>query len=84
MNAFGTSIAFSPLIPWTTLIVFGAIGAGLVLAGLFLRARGTLWRFLAIGLLWLTLANPSLVVESRDGIRDVAVVIVDESPSQNI
>jgi len=84
MNAFGWSIAFSPILEWTWLYVFAAIGAVLVLGGAVLRARGIVWRFLAVALAWLILANPSLVVENREGLRDVAVVVVDESGSQNL
>jgi hypothetical protein len=84
MSAFGWSIAFSPLFEWTWLYVFAAIGAVLVVGGAILRARGIVWRFLAVALAWLILANPSLVVENREGLRDVAVVIIDESGSQNL
>src|SRR5262245_12605578 len=84
MTAFGWSIAFSPLLEWTWLYVFAAIGAVLVIGGAFLRARGIVWRFLAVALGWLILANPSLVVENREGLRDVAVVVIDDSASQNL
>ncbi|MBL8661315.1 MAG: hypothetical protein JNM29_00755 [Candidatus Odyssella sp.] len=84
MTAFGWSIAFSPILDWTWLYVFAAVGAALVVGGAFLRARGIVWRFLAVALAWLILANPSLVVENREGLRDVAVVIVDDSASQNL
>ena len=83
MTAFGWSIAFSPILEWTWLYAFAAVGVVLVVGGAFLRARGIVWRFLAVALAWLILANPSLVVENREGLRDVAVVIIDESTSQN-
>jgi hypothetical protein len=84
MTAFGWSIAFSPILEWTWLYVFAAIGAALIVGGGVLRARGIVWRFLAVALAWLILANPSLVVENREGLRDVAVVIIDDSTSQNL
>ena len=84
MTAFGWSIAFSPILEWTWLYVFAAVGAALIVGGGVLRARGIVWRFLAVALAWLILANPSLVVENREGLRDVAVVIVDDSASQNL
>ncbi len=84
MNAFGTSVAFSPLVPWLALYIFAGAGIALVAASFFLRARGGLVRGLAIAVLWLILANPSLVVENRQPLRDIAVVVVDESPSQSI
>ncbi len=84
MTAFGWSIAFSPILEWVWLYAFAAVGAVLVVGGAFLRARGIVWRFLAVALAWLILANPSLVVENREGLRDVAVVIIDDSASQNL
>lgn len=84
MTAFGWSIAFSPILEWNWLYVFAAVGAALVVGGAVLRARGIVWRFVAVALAWLILANPSLVVENREGLRDVAVVIVDDSASQNL
>src|SRR5207302_2759046 len=59
--------------------------AVLVLAlGLWRRARGLWWRGLVAAMLLLILVNPSLVEEKRSPLRDVAVIIVDESPSQQI
>ena len=84
MTAFGWSIAFSPILDWTWLYAFAAVGAVLVVGGAILRARGIVWRFLAVALAWMILANPSLVVENREGLRDVAVVIIDDSASQNL
>jgi len=80
----GTSIAFAPLLPWEVLgPLFGIAGAVLLL-GVVRRARGMAWRTLALAVLALALANPSLVSERREPIKDVAVVVVDGSPSQNI
>jgi hypothetical protein len=84
MTAFGWSIAFSPIVPWLWLYAFAGVGAALVVGGAFLGARGIVWRFVAVALTWLVLANPSLVVENREGLRDVAVVVIDESASQSI
>ena len=47
------------------------------------RSRGALLRALALGLMVLALANPSLTREDRDPIPSVAAVIVDKSPSQD-
>ncbi|WP_448191439.1 hypothetical protein [Azospirillum sp. sgz301742] len=80
----GNSIAFNPLLPWEWLLPLFAAAALVVLLGLFRRARGALWRFLALAVLAIALINPSLVHEKRDPIKDVAVVVVDQSPSQNI
>ena len=48
------------------------------------KALNTLGSYpLALGLMVLALANPSLTREDRDPIPSVAAVIIDKSPSQN-
>ncbi|MGQ9371862.1 hypothetical protein [Azospirillum sp. ST 5-10] len=79
-----TSIALDPLLPWAVLAVLFGAAALVLLLGLVRRARGVAWRILAFAVLALALLNPSLVHEEREPIKDVAVVVVDESPSQNI
>src|SRR6202040_3289205 len=49
---------------------------------LFVRSRGAPVRMLALALMVLALANPSLTREDRDPLTSVAVVVVDKSPSQ--
>ncbi len=84
MIGSGTSIAFAPLVPWWLLIALAAAAAALVLLGLYMRARGILYRALAAALFWAILANPSLVDEMRESLPDIAVVVADESPSQQL
>ena len=80
----GYSFAASPLLPWSVILGF-AILAGLALIfGAFRRARGTLWRLAAAAMLVLILLDPSLVEEQRQPQKDVAVVVVDDSPSMRI
>ncbi|HEV7369681.1 hypothetical protein [Arenibaculum sp.] len=79
-----TSIAFAPLVPWAVLGPLIALAAAVLLLAALRRARGTGWRLLALTALMLALANPSLVREERDPIKDVAVVVVDDSPSQDV
>jgi len=79
-----TNLALSPLLPWGVLApLFALTAAGLMLA-LWRRARGTLWRCVAMAMLAAALLNPSLVHEQRAPIKDVAVIVVDQSPSQSI
>lgn len=80
----GTTIEFAPLLPWLAVAALGVLAAILAGIGLYVRANGALWRTLAFAVLILTLMNPSLVAEERDPLKDVAVVIVDDSPSQGI
>ncbi|MBI1206642.1 MAG: hypothetical protein GC191_05050 [Azospirillum sp.] len=80
----GTSIAFAPLLPWAILAPLLAAAAIVVALGLWRGARGMAWRILALGVLSLTLLAPSLVSERREPVKDVAVIVVDDSPSQKL
>ncbi|QJE74192.1 hypothetical protein HHL28_14860 [Aerophototrophica crusticola] len=80
----GTSIAWAPLVPLWLVALLGALGLLLVGYALFRRARGAWLRLAGLAVLVLALLNPSLVEEQRSAIKDVAVIVVDQSPSQNI
>ncbi|HLI21155.1 MAG TPA: hypothetical protein VKV32_08560 [Stellaceae bacterium] len=80
----GYSIAASPLLPWWVIIAFAILAALALIFGAFRRARGTLWRLAAAAMLVLILLDPSLVEEQRQPQKDVAVVVVDDSPSMRI
>jgi len=76
-------VSFAPLLP--VYVVWAAFGLAVLISIVLLlaRSRGAPMRALALGLLVLALANPSLTREDRDPIPSVAAVIVDKSPSQN-
>lgn len=75
-------IALAPMLPWSVLAPLFAVAAVLAAYAVARRARGGVWRLLVMGALTLTLLNPSLVREQREPIDDVAVIVVDRSPSQ--
>ena len=77
-------IVLSPVLPWGVLAPLFAVTALLLLYGTWRRARGMLLRWLVAAAMMLILLNPALVEEQRDPIADVAVVVVDDSPSQDI
>jgi hypothetical protein len=79
----GFGISFAPLVP--PAVVWAVAAAALVIAALLFvaRSRGAIWRSLALALLVLALANPSLTREDREPVASVAVVVVDKSPSQS-
>jgi len=79
-----TTIALDPLVPLALLAVLAAVALLGLGTMLWRRARGTTWRALALLVLFAALLNPSLVQEEREPIRDVAVIVVDQSPSQNV
>jgi hypothetical protein len=76
-------VAFAPLISAPEL--WAAIAAACLFSLMLFasRSRGAAVRTLALALIVLALANPSLTREHRDPLNSVAVVVVDKSPSQN-
>jgi hypothetical protein len=80
----GWSLAVAPFLSWWVLAGFAAAAAILLAVGLWRRAAGLGWRALAIAFLLAVLVNPSLIEEARVPQRDVAIVVVDDSPSQAI
>ena len=65
MNASDISIAFEPLLPWWAIAALGGVGLLLLLMLWARRARGGLWRTIAVAGLLLGLANPHAVQEER-------------------
>ena len=84
LSIAGYSLAFAPMLPWPLLLAAGLLGATLIAIAFVRRARGGLLRLLALAALLGALADPSIVVEDRKYLNDVAVVVVDDSPSQLI
>ena len=76
-------VAFAPLISAPEL--WAAIAAACLFSLMLFasRSRGAAIRTLALALIVLALANPSLTREHRDPLNSVAVVVVDKSPSQS-
>ena len=78
------ALDWSPLLPWFVLAVLAALAAPIVALALWRRSRGVWWRIALVAVLLVTLGNPSLVREQREGLNDIALLLVDESPSQAI
>ncbi len=78
------SIDWLPLVPWPLLAGLAAIAVLLAGFALWRRAPGVWWRSLVFTVLLAALANPTLVREERETLTDVALVVVDRSPSQKI
>ncbi|SMF46638.1 hypothetical protein SAMN06265365_11521 [Tistlia consotensis] len=78
------SIAWSPFVPWWVLGLLAALVLLPVAYALLRGARGALLRGLFALVLLLALANPAAVVEKRDPLPDVALVVVDQSASERI
>ncbi len=76
-------IAFAPLVDARLLWAALAAVAVLALVLFITRSRGAAIRALALSLIVLALANPSLTREDRQPLSSIVVVVVDKSPSQN-
>jgi len=78
------NIAWSPLLPTLALVLL-AIGAVVVVAlGFWSGRKGTWLRALGLALILFSLADPSLVREDRQPLKDVVAVVLDRSASQTI
>ncbi|MCJ2036558.1 hypothetical protein [Methylobacterium sp. J-068] len=78
------SLSFTPLVPWPVLIGFGILVAVFVVLALLARGRVALLRAVALALVLLAIANPSLVREDREPVKDIAAIVVDRSGSQGL
>ena len=84
MSVGTLTLATAPLLPWTAIALLGAASVLALGLGLLRRARGLVWRAIALAILLAALVNPSAVEEQRSPQRDIAIVVVDDSPSQRI
>jgi hypothetical protein len=78
------SIDVSPMVPAAVFWVAVVIAAILVAAMFWRRQRGAPFRALALATLLAALANPTLREEQRESLSNVAIVVVDESTSQQL
>ncbi len=77
-------IVFAPFLPWVWLDIFAVVAALITFYALFHRARGSAGRGIILALLLLTLANPSVITEQREPLKDTALIVVDDSSSMKI
>jgi hypothetical protein len=84
MSVGAFTLATAPLLSWVAIGLLTAVSALVLGFGLLRRARGLPWRAIAFAILLAALVNPSVVQEERSPQRDIAIVVVDESPSQRI
>ncbi|MBO42592.1 MAG: hypothetical protein CMM28_02605 [Rhodospirillaceae bacterium] len=75
------SVSFSPLLPLTLMVIIGIFVGVFMVFGIVLRAKGIWSRALALTFLFCTLLNPAVVHEKRKALKDLAVVVIDATPS---
>ena len=78
------TLEWAPLIPLPLLALLALVLIATGLATLLGRKGSVLLRLLAGTLLILALANPSIVREEREKLKDVAVLLIDRSGSQSL
>lgn len=87
MNAFTNTITrmhFQPFIGMEWIIVFACVIVLFLILSYVQRRNGILLRCIASGLLIFALLNPSLLQKQREPVKDVAVLVVDQSSSQQM
>jgi len=77
-------IVLAPLIPWPLIVVFGAAALLLLAVAVVRGGRGWILRSLVLAVLVVSLLNPRIVSEQHQPEPDLAVIVVDQSPSQSI
>lgn len=78
------SISFTPLISTYALWAVGAVAVLFALLAVLSRGPVAILRAVALGLVLLALANPALVQEEREKVKDVVAVVIDRSTSQSL
>jgi hypothetical protein len=78
------SIDFTPLLPLPVIAALVVAAIAIVVLLVVRRSRGAALRIAARGALQLALFNPTLREEERETLANVAVVVIDESSSQQL
>ncbi len=78
------ALRFDPLVPPTLLWALGAVALLVVALGALRRARGTVLRAGAFAALLLWLAGPRLMQETRTGLPDIGLLVVDQTASMRV
>src|SRR4051794_41784254 len=76
------TLSFSPLVPTWALWALAAVAAALVVLAVVSRGPVAAVRALAIALVLAALANPSLVQEEREKVKDIVAVGIRPATSQ--
>ncbi|HVZ07774.1 hypothetical protein [Rhodopila sp.] len=78
------ALRFDPLLPVWLLAALGAIALAVVALGIWRRGSGTWLRLGAFAALLLWLSGPRLVQETRQSLRDIGLLVVDQSASMQV
>ena len=78
------SLSFTPLLPVWALAIVGIVAAAAAVLAVVSRGPVAVLRALALAFVLAALANPSLVQEDREKVRDIVAVVIDRSTSQTL
>lgn len=78
------TIIFDPFLPWPVLWAAVALSVAFAILAVWRGLSGWWLRGLALAVVLLALANPSLQVEERETLTDIVILVVDESASQGV
>jgi hypothetical protein len=79
-----SAVRFDPLLPFWMLLTLGALSLLVVAVGVWRRGRGTLLRLAAFAVLLLWLTGPRLVQETRQSLKDIGLLVVDQTASMQV
>ncbi len=78
------ALRFDPLLPVWVLVLLGAVSLAVVALGVWRRGRGSVLRLAAFVVLLLWLTGPRLVQETRQSLRDIGLLVVDQTASMQV
>ncbi|HTZ69629.1 MAG TPA: hypothetical protein VMB71_03175 [Acetobacteraceae bacterium] len=78
------ALRFDPALPVPWLVLLALLSIAAVSLGIWRRARGAGLRAASLALLLAWLAGPMLVRETRQGLRDIALLVVDRTASMQV
>ena len=78
------AIRFAPLLPLWLLAALAAFCVAALLPAAWRRARAWGWRAACLAVMLLWLAGPRAITETRQGLSDIALLVVDQTASMRI
>jgi hypothetical protein len=78
------ALRFAPALPVWLLAALGVVCLAAAALGFWRRARGSGLRLAAYAVLLAWLAGPTLVQETRQGLSDIALLVIDHSASMQV